>query len=216
MLASRGWVYASKQAAGVTHQFHRDCDCQIVPEWKRGKITFDGYDPDQLYDMYARARGQEPGATPSVVAQRMRRLFPMALTDGVVERPEGVRPITVRTLNHILEGESDGRGGHSYRRRAVHKKWMADPERFGLDGQALARLRSKKYFPADWTDDMIVNSIMLVLQRQPSGSLDGVLLGKRGKFRVTISGSTVEVVLTRTKSGLKVITAYPPWEGVSL
>lgn len=101
-----------------------------MPEWKRGKVHFAGYDPDQLYDMYLEARGGGVTLPDSAVAQRMRRLFPMSLNDGVVERPEGARPITAPILRYILEGEPNGKGGHAYRRKKVPQEWMAHPERY--------------------------------------------------------------------------------------
>ena len=33
MLASRGFTYLSEDSAGLEMQYHRDCDCQIVPSW---------------------------------------------------------------------------------------------------------------------------------------------------------------------------------------
>ena len=33
MLASRGFVYASEDKAGALGQYHKDCDCEIIPSW---------------------------------------------------------------------------------------------------------------------------------------------------------------------------------------
>lgn len=52
MLASRGFAYHSKQAAGGLMKFHDDCDCQIVAEWGKGSHRIEGYDPDDLYRQY--------------------------------------------------------------------------------------------------------------------------------------------------------------------
>ncbi|MDK9341358.1 hypothetical protein [Propionibacterium freudenreichii] len=82
MLASRGWVYWSKETAGLAHRFHRDCDCQIVPEWKRGEIHFDGYDPDEMYDSYCQARDELESTNESDVLRLMRKQHPERYSDG--------------------------------------------------------------------------------------------------------------------------------------
>lgn len=50
MLASRGFVYLTKETAGEGNHFHAHCDCRIVPDWGRGVV--EGYDPDALYGRY--------------------------------------------------------------------------------------------------------------------------------------------------------------------
>lgn len=59
MLASRGFVYSSKEAAGYLeygsfNRFHAFCDCTVVPGTKETKI--EGYNPEHLYDVYKNAR----------------------------------------------------------------------------------------------------------------------------------------------------------------
>lgn len=49
MLASRGFVYASKQSAGENKHFHAHCRCKIVPEFDGGIA---GYDPGAIYDKW--------------------------------------------------------------------------------------------------------------------------------------------------------------------
>lgn len=56
MLASRGFVYHSRETAGDMSHYHDDCDCQIAPEWAQGDVHIDGYDPDALYAQYREAR----------------------------------------------------------------------------------------------------------------------------------------------------------------
>lgn len=51
MLASRGFVYHSKEAAGENGHYHANCDCRIVPGFG-GSTTVPGYDPDLYYDMW--------------------------------------------------------------------------------------------------------------------------------------------------------------------
>lgn len=52
MLASRGFVYHSKETAGELMKFHDDCDCQIVAEWDKEAHHIEGYDPNELYRQY--------------------------------------------------------------------------------------------------------------------------------------------------------------------
>ena len=47
MLASRGFVYTSKLAAGELGHYHPNCDCRIVPSWNRE--TVQDYHPKSLY-----------------------------------------------------------------------------------------------------------------------------------------------------------------------
>jgi len=56
MLASRGFVY-SKSTAGGSKKFHGKCRCNAMPVWDetRARVEF-GYDPDALYDLYAKVR----------------------------------------------------------------------------------------------------------------------------------------------------------------
>lgn len=56
MLASRGWVYSSAEAAGELRKYHNDCNCEIVPSWDKDKPIVEGYDPDDLYQRYLKCR----------------------------------------------------------------------------------------------------------------------------------------------------------------
>jgi hypothetical protein len=84
MLASRGFVYLTKDTAGiVASDYHDDCDCQIVPEWDSGSSHIAGYDPDRLYDQYLQAREASGSGDPKDIAAYMRRMFPDDFTDGI-------------------------------------------------------------------------------------------------------------------------------------
>lgn len=48
MLASRGFVYATRESAGAYDQWHRFCDCRVVA----GVDGIEGYDLDGLYDRW--------------------------------------------------------------------------------------------------------------------------------------------------------------------
>lgn len=50
MLASRGFVYHSKESAGALNHWHPNCDCRVVAGFDGMEV--DGYDPDALYEQY--------------------------------------------------------------------------------------------------------------------------------------------------------------------
>lgn len=88
LMASRGFVYHSRETAGLYDEFHDDCDCQIVSQWDDAS-AIEGYDPDEMFGMYMTARQELEAAgdlapDASEVAARMRRLFPESFTDGVL------------------------------------------------------------------------------------------------------------------------------------
>lgn len=84
MLASRGFVYLTRETAGIARDhYHDDCDCQIVAEFDRNAAHIDGYDPDALYDQYMAAREATGSGDMKVIASEMRRMFPDSYTDGV-------------------------------------------------------------------------------------------------------------------------------------
>lgn len=83
LLASRGFVYLTKQTAGLTDKYHDDCDCQVVPEWDSAPAHIKGYDPDRLYDQYMQAREASGSGSDKTIAAYMRRMFPDEFTDGV-------------------------------------------------------------------------------------------------------------------------------------
>lgn len=83
LMASRGFVYYTRAAAGEFDHWHDDCDCQIVPQWDAERAHIDGYDPDEMYAQYQAAREAVNGRTDKEIASAMRRLFPESFTDGV-------------------------------------------------------------------------------------------------------------------------------------
>ncbi len=108
IIASQGFFYLSKESAthikGTTDAYHNNCDCQGVPMWDSMEEIIDGYDPDRMYDEYAKARDvisnhripdswvidmRERGipimnaTDPNALAYIMRRLNPSMYSDGV-------------------------------------------------------------------------------------------------------------------------------------
>lgn len=83
MLASRGFVYDTKESAGIiADHYHDDCDCQVVAEFDREQHHIEGYDPDGMYGQYMQARDAANSGDPKVIASKMRELFPDAFTDS--------------------------------------------------------------------------------------------------------------------------------------
>lgn len=86
MLASRGWVYHSKDlAGGAGHEFHDSCNCRIVPDWEHKNLP--GYHPDEMYKVYLSARRAAVKAgvkVPSggIIASYMRTGHPEMFSDG--------------------------------------------------------------------------------------------------------------------------------------
>lgn len=95
MLASRGFVYRTKETAGfVEGTFHNDCDCEIVPSFEAKSAHITGYDPDTLYAQYkaARAKVDSEGGDINdqhLIVAKMRRLFPTSFRDGAGPRWNG-------------------------------------------------------------------------------------------------------------------------------
>lgn len=73
MLAGRGFVYMSEEAAGggLGNRYHNHCDCEPVPTW--GEVKLSGYNPDKLNAIYQQAKAGLPaGASYRDVLARMR------------------------------------------------------------------------------------------------------------------------------------------------
>lgn len=88
LVASRGFVYASEKSAGEWDKYHDDCNCQVVPSWDAEQTHIEGYDPDAMFDRYKAAwdAAGGSGVQAKSVAFEMRRMFPGAYTDGVLEK----------------------------------------------------------------------------------------------------------------------------------
>lgn len=74
LTASRGFVYLTKETAGLTERFHDLCDCQVTPSWDAERAHIDGYDPDSLYEIYLRARKIAGSGDEKEILAAIRRL----------------------------------------------------------------------------------------------------------------------------------------------
>lgn len=73
MLAGRGFVYTSEEAAGggLGNRYHNHCDCEPVPSWGEAKLS--GYDPEKMDALYKEALRVLPnGASYREILARMR------------------------------------------------------------------------------------------------------------------------------------------------
>lgn len=145
ILASRGWVYLSRESANLHGKGHDHCDCELVPSWKADEAYMEGYDPDALYAQYGEARhaviaeGGDPNDL-SAIAAEARKLFPAAYTDGhkPPKKPRASR-----------DGTLTGAKWNNYRQELA--------ARIEADGVA-RKLPPKKIpeAPQDWPEDLPV------------------------------------------------------------
>ena len=219
MLAGRGFVYTSEDAAGggLGNVYHAHCDCEPVPSW--GEANLSGYDPERLDALYKEAaRGLPSGASYRDVLARMRaqggvadspatqagggggkppkppKATAAAANDGperwadenavFVRNREGETVcISNRVIGHVIDGDAKG-GGHS----------------------AHATKPGKSHFPASWSDDKIKGEIEKTVAYPDE--IREIAPGKRILTR-GVDGTSVTVVVVKTKKGWKVRTAYP-------
>lgn len=78
MLAGRGFVYTSEEAAGgLGNVYHAHCDCEPVPTWGEAKLT--GYDQPRYEGMYRSAcKALGDGASSQSICGWIRDHFPVS------------------------------------------------------------------------------------------------------------------------------------------
>lgn len=132
MLASRGWVYATKESASKAKKtgdsFHAGCDCQIAPAFGEQTPEIEGYDPEIFKARYdAALESLEEKFPPQLgitfderwLVREMNILFPEVYGfKGARARdiPFSQRknlPFTDDLARHVWEGDERG-GGHAY------------------------------------------------------------------------------------------------------
>ncbi len=202
------------------NRYHNHCDCEPVPSWGETKLA--GYDPGRLDALYKdAAQGLPDGASYKDVLARMRaqggvadspatqagsgggkppkppktpKATAAAANDGperwadenavFVRNREGETVcISNRVIGHIIDGDAKG-GGHS----------------------AHATKPGKSHFPASWSDDKIKGEIEITVAYPDE--IREIAPGKRILTR-GVDGTSVTVVVVKTKKGWKVRTAYP-------
>lgn len=83
-IASQGFIYRSAASAGEFTEYHKFCDCQVVPNWEVSPRV-EGFDPDALYDIYKQARDEAGSTDLHEVTKYMRRQHPDLFLDGVID-----------------------------------------------------------------------------------------------------------------------------------
>lgn len=95
MLASRGFVYTSREAASHAHA---SCDCRVVPGFQ-GATEVEGYDPDAYYELWRKSEDLKNDQVPvaqreAILAATRARLIPdvsAGPTEMAVLYQEGMR-----------------------------------------------------------------------------------------------------------------------------
>ena len=167
MVASRGWVYATAEAASRAKKtgksFHPGCDCQIVPSFTDEDPIIEGYDPDLLYQRYLfgekELRARFPGKRPTddEIAALVRRLLPGIYQKGYTPNPGDIpfhqrklALLSEKKIRHILHGDRKG-GGHLHTAAKKGKTrfpswWSAEDV---LEAIEDVQLHGKAYHPKE-------------------------------------------------------------------
>lgn len=90
MLASRGFVYHTKETAGDLNRFHPHCDCQIAAGFPGDRL--EGYDPDKLYERYRDCRKTCGSGDENVILAEMRTRDRAWLNTGTAPEPSYLKP----------------------------------------------------------------------------------------------------------------------------
>ena len=108
MLASRGFVYATRKSAGELTRFHNDCDCRIV-EGHVGMVV-EGYDPEGMYKRYKSCRDAiRADANPSPIRRDWDALPAEEKARYYVPGDPKHRPSYDQYLQHRIAAEMDTR-----------------------------------------------------------------------------------------------------------
>lgn len=184
MLASRGFTYQSEEAAGIDNSYHADCDCKIIPSW--GKQTLKGYDWERYHALYKKAQQEAADDNYHSVLERMRRLAPEELKDGVWETS---RPWPQEEVVHIQQ-----------------RIW----DHIFLNHSSNSTVPNKTHWPKEWSKEKIKWATRQTVcdPEEISTSPDGM---KQRRYR-HIDDVYVEVYLKKyrkTKGRFQVDSAYP-------
>ena len=154
MLASRGWVKASKKAIknGHADHIHNNCDCTYCVRYD-GKTTVEGYDPEKLYDQYKNA-----GNTPRERLNTLRRQHYAANRDYInaQKRAAYARRVTgARILDP--DGEYEGKWAESYYEEIRHKSTDCKKiaERIGIPEEDIKAIKNYLFYDKSWYNDLI-------------------------------------------------------------
>lgn len=148
MLASRGFVYKSKQSAGGDHAWgHDNCDCQIVPDFSLSDAEHDVYNDevDALYNQYAWAgerigvgRGQSPDD--QSIAREWRR--------NIINYDRALTQLSITRSGSSSDGSIDIPAWDHSRQDLVTRLEESYPDGFAYGRRLMPRNPSQ--VPAGW------------------------------------------------------------------
>lgn len=108
MLASRGFVYATRESAGELTRFHNKCDCRIVEGYPGMRV--EGYDPDRMYRRYKSCRDTiRADADPSPIKRDWEHLSAEERAKYYDPRDPNRRPSYDQYLQHRIADEMNTR-----------------------------------------------------------------------------------------------------------
>lgn len=171
MLASRGFDYTSRKAAGdmgfASNRFHDRCDCRVVAGDEL--TTVEGYDPDWLYDVYLDARST---IDPASIRREMAGLPAQVVNKKIAD--EVCKEINRRSLDWSWNGGKVESGTGEYKRftapLAEHGYTTSITDREG----APLRMNGLTWGMADATGGGVTSSISTMRQERKDGGTDTV------------------------------------------
>ncbi len=169
MLASRGFDYTSRKAAGDMgfgfNRFHDRCDCRVVAGDEL--TTVEGYDPDWLYDVYLDARST---IDPASIRRDMEGLPAQIVNKKITD--EICKEINRRSLDWSWNGGKVESGTGEYKRftaaLAEHGYTTSITDR---DGAPL-RMNGLTWGMADATVGDVSSSISTMRKERKDGGTD--------------------------------------------
>ena len=153
MLASRGWVKASKKAIknGHAEHIHNNCDCTYCVRYD-GETTVEGYDPDALYDEYKNA-----GDTKWERLNALRRKHYAANKDYINAQKRAAYALKM-TGGRILDpnGDYEEKWAKSYYEEIRHKSTDCRKiaERIGVPEKEIRAIKNYLFYNKSWYNDL--------------------------------------------------------------
>lgn len=169
MLASRGFDYTSRKAAGDMgfsfNRFHDRCDCRVVAG--DDFTTVEGYDPDWLYDVYLDARSTiDPASIRRDMVGLPAQIVNKKITDEICKE------INRRSLDWSWNGGKVESGTGEYKRftaaLAEHGYTTSITDRKG----APLRMNGLTWGMADATGGEVSTSISTMRKERKDGGTD--------------------------------------------
>lgn len=169
MLASRGFDYTSRKAAGdmgfAFNRFHDRCDCRVVAG--DDLTTVEGYDPDWLYDVYLDARST---IDPASIRREMEGLPAQIVNKKITD--EICKEINRRSLDWSWNGGKVESGTGEYKRftaaLAEHGYTTSITDRKG----APLRMNGLTWGMDDATGGEVSSSISTMRRERKDGGTD--------------------------------------------